>query len=113
MSTAERRQAERHTRADEMLIKVLASDTDQEVDGRIYACASADVSASGLRLSSSVALSEGARLDLRLRAGDKRFVLTGVVRWARVDGDAHLAGIEFEASTGDDVNAWRDWVGAL
>lgn len=108
----EQRGAARYTRREEMLVKVLKSDTDAQVDGRIYACASADVSVLGLRLHSSVPVSTGAQLDLRVRAGDVRFVLTGRVRWSEPDGNGCVAGVEFEPCAGDDIDAWMHWLDA-
>ena len=113
MTETDKRAATRHVRAEEMLVKVLSADIDADVDGRIYKCASADVSAGGLRLHSSVPVTQGARLDLRLRAGDVRFVLTGLVRWAQPEGDGCVAGVEVDAAAGDDIEAWTRWVKSL
>ena len=113
MTSEEQRAAARRSRREEMLVKVLSSDTDAEVDGRIYTCTSADVSSRGLRLHSTVPVSSGAQLDLRLRAGERRFVLTGRVRWSQPAGYGCIAGIEFEPVAGDDVDAWMKWVKAM
>jgi hypothetical protein len=113
MSNAEQRVAARRARCEEMLVKVLSSDTDAEVDGRIYVCTSADVSSRGLQLHSTVAVSPDARLDLRVRAGELRFVLTGRVRWSQPAGDGCVAGIEFEPVAGDDMDGWMKWVNTM
>ena len=54
-----------------------------------------------------------ARLELRLRAGERRFVLTGLVCWSQPAGYGCIAGVEFELGTSDDVDAWRKWLKAL
>ncbi|MEM7407826.1 MAG: PilZ domain-containing protein [Pseudomonadota bacterium] len=106
----DRREAPRLSGQHDVLIKVLHADRGGEVDGRIYTCATDDISRSGLRLTSSVPFPVNGRLDLRLRAGTEQFVLTGRVRWSSFDGEHHSAGIRFEADDGDDAGKWNAWV---
>ena len=95
MKHDERRDAPRHFGQHDVLIKVLGYDANSAIEGRIYTCATADVSESGLRLSSSVQFPEDACFDLRLRAGADQFVLSGRVRWSAFDDGVHMAGIRF------------------
>ena len=109
MNHDERRDTPRHFGQHDVLIKVLGDDVTSAIDGRIYTCATADVSESGLRLSSSIPFAVNACLDLRLRASADQFVLSGRVRWSSFDDGVHMVGIRFEPTEGDDTEAWRDW----
>ncbi len=112
MCESDRRQTSRHQSTQEVLVKVLHSEQGGPVDGRIYACTAADISATGLRLRSSVSIAINDQLDLRIRAEEKRFVLAGRACWVVKDGD-FISGIRFEEAEGDDTESWNTWVDSL
>jgi hypothetical protein len=105
-----RRDAPRLAEQHDVLIKVMGADnTDRAIGGRIYTCATSDLSATGLCLSSSVPFPVNAQLDLRLRANTHQFALCGRVRWSSFDDGIHAVGIRFEPIDGDDTAAWEAW----
>ena len=112
MSDSERRLAPRYECSQEVLIKVLHSEQGGPVDGRIYACTTADVSATGVRLRSSVPIAINDQLDLRIRADEKQFVLSGRACWVAKEDD-YTSGIRFEEGEGDDTQTWNAWVDSL
>ena len=112
MSEDERREAPRFERAHEVLIKVLHSELGGPVDGRIYSCSTADVSVKGVRLHSSVPIAINDQLDLRIRADDRQFVLSGRACWVAKEVE-YASGIRFEGAKGDDSQNWLAWVNSL
>jgi hypothetical protein len=106
----ERRQHQRLSRDEKLLIQVSRCDSKPELVGITVLCAMIDVSINGVKLRTKQPILEGIELDLWVNVdscGD-RFFLSGSVQWSQPDAGEYLSGIELRDLANTDIRSWRD-----
>lgn len=111
MSTNERRTELRGVREERLFVKVLESEGSPEKVDKTLSCSTLDVSASGMRLSVSEAVSQGTLLELwiEVKGVTGKFLLTGLVRWCCSHGEEFICGVELiEQGEISDLADWQE-----
>jgi len=109
MNNSERRTELRGAREERLLIKVLSCEGAPDLEDMTLSCATADVSAGGLRLNLSQSLPAGALVELwvEVKGIPGKFLLTGLVRWCAPEHGEFVAGIELVEREG--ISDLADW----
>jgi hypothetical protein len=106
----ERRQHQRLSRDEKLLIQVSRCDSKPELVGTTVLCAMIDVSINGVKLRTKLPILEGIELDLWVNVdscGD-RYCLIGSVQWSLPEAGEYLSGIELRDLDNTDIRSWRD-----
>ena len=110
---AERRQHPRLDGAGTLFVRITSASGKTIDEGQTVRCSSENVSLDGFRLWLSQPIPEGTLLHLWVRVAGHpgTFLLKGVTKWAKNDGDrGAMVGIQLIDDAADDVGAWQAMV---
>ena len=110
---ADRRQHPRLDGEGSLFVRVTSASGETIDEGQTVRCSTENVSLDGFRLWLSKPIPEGTLLDVWVRVEDHpgTFLLKGVTKWAKRDGDrGAMVGIQLIDDAADDVGAWQAMV---
>ncbi len=110
METDSRKQV-RHPREETIFIEILAASKEFAEDNIMLECTTQDISKDGLKIKAEYPFIVGAILELLIsfESGGYKFLLTGQVKWNRVNADGEsIAGFELIEAEHSDYLVWRN-----
>ncbi len=109
MSVLDRRSAERGARHERAIVRVRTCQINPDKENHISNCETQDVSISGVSVAVPVALPENAQVEvwLEIKGLQKKFLLSGIVRWCHQDSNQWVCGLEFQAESQSDLQDWE------
>lgn len=112
----ERRRHERVAYETDVRVKLYTVSGYVDLADKVLYCRTADLSESGIRLSSDIEIPVGSELEMSVVSEDppKAFTHRGEVRWVLddVDPGKFSIGIEFIQASDGHRDAWREFVAA-
>lgn len=113
--SVEQRKNRRHDREEKIFIEVLSASNTSSSDGVLLECTTRDISANGLKISSSYPFIINSILELLIsfESGGHKFLLTGEVKWfEKLDGELYLAGFQLIDAEHSDFVSWQEMFNA-
>ena len=112
-NTVERRRDPRYLVDDNFQVKVLFSSDEPRMLGKIFNCATVDVSKSGLQLTSQEPIMVKSVLDISvtINGSDREYKLTGDVKWCKQNKSSFTYGVGIQlksrSGTPTDLDDWK------
>lgn len=108
----EKRQDTRHLVNDDFEVQILFSSDNPRILGKKFACATVDVSKSGIQITSLQPIAIKSVLDLSITVvgSNREYLVTGDVKWCKpTTGITHAVGIQLKsrAGTPTDLDDWK------